>query len=201
MTVDWSRSRLAKTLRTPLARPRTAAVLFAEGRQPWEPSALAVRLVIGLSGLAVMWIPAHHKPVLLLATAVGVGIAASSPARGGAAFAVIAGIGGWFASYGEHGAPPIARVLAFGCALYLLHSSAALAGAVSIRSKLDRVTALRWTRRGLLHLAIAGALAALSYAALAGLHDYASFAVELVGLIGAVGVLAAVAWLFSRSLR
>ncbi|MEO6701678.1 MAG: hypothetical protein ABI140_03675 [Jatrophihabitantaceae bacterium] len=170
-------------------------------RLPWDASAVAVRLVVLLAGVAVLLVPAQPKPIVFPLLVIGLAIAVTSPARGGAAVAVIAGIAGWFACYGTHGAPPVWRVLAFGCALYLLHSSAALAGAVPISARLDRPTALRWARRWLLHVAIAGALAAISYASTSGLPGSASQLAELAGLTGAVLVLGVIGWLFSRSLR
>ncbi|MGI8664606.1 MAG: hypothetical protein ACR2N4_00990 [Jatrophihabitans sp.] len=146
-------------------------------------------------------IPAHPKPILVLATVIGVLLAALSPARSGAALAVLAGIGGWFACYGVHGSPPLGRVLCFAAALYLLHSSTALAAGVALSSRLDRLAAGRWSARCLLHLGIAGALIALSYP-LARLADRIDpQALEIAGACGVVALLAVMVWLFSRSLR
>jgi hypothetical protein len=147
----------------------------------WKPSALAVRLVIVAAGLAVMLVPGHPKPILVLA--------------------MLTGIAGWFAGSGVHGSPSIVRVACFAIALYLLLSSTALAAAVPVRARLEPQAALRWARRWLLHVGLAAAFAALSYGIEASIDGYGSYQIELAGLLGVVAVVGCVVWLFTRSPR
>lgn len=191
-------------------RDRRLAVPFWQGRElisGWEQrrsvsrSALAVRLAVLLSGLLVALAPAHPKPIPVLAILIGTLIAVGSPARAGAAFAVLSGIGGWFACYGEHGSPPVARTLLLATALYLLHSSAALAAAVPLGSRLAAAAALRWAARCLLHLAIAGLLVLLSYGVDGIAGQDAAGLFELAGMLGVVAILTVIVWLFNRTPR
>jgi hypothetical protein len=167
----------------------------------WSRSALAVRLVVLLAGLAVLLIPGEHRLIPIGAVLLGIAIAVISPERGGPALAVAAGIGGWFARYGVHGSPPVLRVLGFGLALYLLVSATALAAAVPLTSRLDGQAARRWALRWLGYVGVAGVFAALSYGIDASLEGYGSYPIELAGLVGAVAVVGCAVWLFSRSPR
>jgi hypothetical protein len=177
---------------------RRVLILDPARVRAWTLSALAVRLVVVLAGLAVLVIPAHHRAVLELALLIGIAIAAASPERGGPALALAAGIAGWFAGSGVHGSPSVVRVLAFALAMYLLLSSTALAGAVPLTSQLESRAALRWSVRWLLNVAVAGVFTAASYGIGAGLEGYGSSQVELLGLLGAVAVVGCAVWLFSR---
>ncbi|HET6210339.1 MAG TPA: hypothetical protein VFD94_08150 [Jatrophihabitans sp.] len=167
----------------------------------WSYSALAVRLVVLLAGLAVLLIPGEHRTIPIAAVVVGIAIAVLSPDRGGPAFAVAAGIGGWFAGFGVHGSPPALRVLGFAFALYLLLSSTALAAAVPLTARLERRAALRWALRWLGYAGVAGLFAAISYGIDASIEGYGSYPVELAGLAGAVAVVGCAVWLFTRSPR
>jgi hypothetical protein len=167
----------------------------------WKLSALAVRFVIVAAGLAVMLVPGHPKPILVLAMLAGIATAATSPDRGGPALALIAGIAGWFAGSGAHGSPSFVRVACFAIALYLLLSSTALAAAVPVRARLEPQAALRWAGRWLLHVGLAAAFAALSYGIEASIDGYGSYQIELAGLLGVVAVVGCVVWLFTRSPR
>jgi hypothetical protein len=164
----------------------------------WTLSALAVRLVVVLAGVAVLLIPAHHRAVLMLALLLGIAIAAFSPDRGGPTLAMAAGVAGWFAGTGVHGSPSVPRVLGFAVAMYLLLSSTALAAAVPVTARLLAPAARRWALRWLLHLGVAGAFAAASYGVEAELSGYGSYQVELAGLLGAVAVVGCAVWLFTR---
>ncbi len=167
-------------------------------RRSMTRSALSVRLAVAISGLAVILVPAHPKPVPVVITAVGVLIATCSPARGGAGLAVLAGIGGWFACYGVHGSPPIGRVVAFAVVLYLLHSSTALAAAVPVGARLYPRAAIEWFLRCLLHLGIAGVLVAIGYPIERAVGGRGSYLIEVGGLLGVVAILGVIVWLFSR---
>jgi hypothetical protein len=167
----------------------------------WTRSALTVRLVVLLAGLAVLLIPGEHRVIPFGAVLLGIVVAVTSPDRGGPALAVAAGIGGWFARYGVHGSPPVLRVLCFAFALYLLLSATALAAAVPLTARLDGQAARRWTLRWLGCAAVAGVFAAISYGVDASLEGYGSYPVELAGLVGAVAVVGCAVWLFTRSPR
>lgn len=176
----------------PAARSALAVV------DSWSRSALAVRLVVLLAGLAVLLIPGEHRTIPIGAVLLGIAIAVISPDRGGPALAVAAGIGGWFAAYGVHGSPPVLRVLGFALALYLLLSSTALAAAVPLTARLDGQAAGRWAARWLGYAGVAGVIAAISYGVDASLQGYGSYQVELAGLLGAVAVVGCAVWLFTR---
>lgn len=167
----------------------------------WTRSALAVRLVVLLAGLAVLLIPGEHRVIPFSAVLLGIAVAVISPDRGGPALAVAAGIGGWFARYGVHGSPPVIRVLCFSFALYLLLSATALAAAVPLTARLDGQAARRWALRWLGYAGAAGVFAALSYGIDASLEGYGSYPIELAGLVGAVAVVGCAVWLFTRSPR
>ncbi|MEO6503112.1 MAG: hypothetical protein ABIQ09_14545 [Jatrophihabitantaceae bacterium] len=154
------------------------------GPPAWRryPSAgLAVRLVILVAGVAVLVIPAEHHPAWTLLTVAGVLVAAGSPDRVGAGLALGSAIGGWLAAYGWHGTPPLAATAAFALALYLLHTSTALAAAVPLGVRLRGPVLRRWLRRCSVELAVAAALAAASYGL--GRPGGAS-GLQLLGLLG-----------------
>ncbi len=164
-------------------------------------SSAALRLVVLLLGVATASLPAHPVPVLVLLTGVGTVLAVCSPARAGAALAMLGGIGGWVGSYGLHASPPAGRVLVFAVVLYLLHSSTALAGAVPASATLDLRTVLRWTRRCLLHLVTAGLLLLLGYLLRTPLRHVDPQLLTVAGVLGVVAILAMTVWLFSRAPR
>lgn len=136
--------------------------LVALGRRP-ESAGLRIRLVIALAGLAVLVIPPEHDPVWTTLTVVGVLVAAGSPRQAGAGLALGAAIGSWFAAYGWGGTPPLADTLPFALALYLLHTSTALAAAVPVGVRLRAEVLRRWLARCLIELAVAAGLGAASY--------------------------------------
>jgi hypothetical protein len=147
--------------------------------------ALAVRVAIALAGIAVMVLPGSPKLFIVAVTACGVAIAATSPARAGAAVAIGGGIAGWLASDGWHGSPSVLRTVAFAGALYVLHSSTALAAAVPLSSRLQPRVALRWARRCLLVVAISAVFVAINYS----LDELAGSGVLLAaGLLGTIAI-------------
>jgi hypothetical protein len=149
--------------------------------------ALVVRVAIALAGIAVIVLPGNPKLLIVMVTACGVAIAATSPARAGADVAMGGAIAGWLASDGWHGSPSVLRAVSFAFALYVLHSSTALAAAVPLSSRLQPRVALRWARRCLLVLAISAVFAAFNYS----LDELAGSGVLTVaGLLGAIAVTA-----------
>ena len=105
------------------------------GRPSWRRyplAGLAVRAVTVLAGLAVLAIPAGSDPVWTVLTVLGVLVAVGSPGQGGAGLALGSAVGGWFAAYGAHGSPPLAATAGYALALYLIHTSTALAAAVPL---------------------------------------------------------------------
>lgn len=123
---------------------------------------LAVRAVTVLAGLAVLAIQPSHDPIWTVATVLGVLVAVASPGQGGAGLALGGAIGGWFAAYWD-GAPSLAATAGYALALYLIHTSTALAAAVPVGIPVRAPVFLRWLRRCLVELAVAAALVAASY--------------------------------------
>lgn len=154
------------------------------GRSAWRrypPAGLAVRLVIVLAGLAVLVIPDERHLAWTLLTAAGVLVAVSSPDRAGPGLALGAAIGSWLAAYGWDVTPPLAATVAFALALYLLHTGTALAAAVPLGVRLRGPVLRRWLRRCSVELAVAAALAAISY----GLgRPGGTSGLQLLGLLG-----------------
>jgi hypothetical protein len=169
----------------PARLPRTGAALPpTPGRSDHRRYLLGgagVRLVILLAGLALLAIPAEPNLVWVVLTVAGVLVAVGSPGQGGAGLALGASIGSWIAAYGWEGAPPLGATVEFALALYLLHTSTALAAAVPLGVQLRAPVLRRWLRRCLLELAVAAALGAASY----GFGRPGSSSVlQLLGLLG-----------------
>jgi hypothetical protein len=161
-------------------------------------AALGVRLAVLLAGLALVEIPARHHPLWIVLTVLGVLVAVTNPARGGAGLALGSAIGGWFAGYGWHGTPPLAPTVGFALALYVLHTGTALAAAAPLSAQLRAPVLSRWLRRCLIELAVAGVLAAASY----GLgRPTNSSALQLLGLLGVLVLIAVPVLLLNRSDR
>lgn len=178
---------------------RLARDLF-DGSRPqhrrYALAALGVRLAVLLAGLALVQIPARHHPLWIVLTCIGVLVAVTNPARGGAGLALGSAIGGWFAGYGWHGTPPLAATVAFALALYVLHTGTALAATVPLSAELRAPVLRRWLRRCLVELAVAAVLAAASY----GLSRPASStALQLLGLLGVLVLIAVPVLLLKRS--
>jgi hypothetical protein len=148
---------------------------------------LAVRVAIVLAGIAVIVLPGHPRPFIVIVTACGVAVAVTSPARAGAAVAIGGAIAGWLAAQGWHGSPSVLRTVSFALALYVLNSSTALAAAVPLSSRLHPRVALRWARRCLLVLAISAVFVTFNYS----LDELAGSGVLIVaGLLGTIAVTA-----------
>lgn len=179
-----------------VSRPRLSLTAVLERRRLWTRSALGVRAVVLACGAATMLVPGHQRMFLLVLTGLGVLVAVGSPARGGAALAIGSAIADWVAGYGLDAAPPVIQTLGLAAALYLLHSSTALAAAVPLRCELRAAPVLGWIRRSALHLAVGGLFAAASYT-VGRLPS--SPALDLAALIGAVALIALVVLLFSRT--
>ncbi len=161
----------------------------------YPPAGLAVRLVIVLAGVAVLAIPAERHLVWASLTVAGVLVAATSPERAGAGLALGAAIGSWLAAYGVHGTPPLASTAAFALALYLLHTSTALAAAIPLSARLRGPVLSRWLRRCSVQLAVAAVLGAASHGL--GRPDSSS-ALHLLGLLGVLLLVAVPALLLNR---
>jgi hypothetical protein len=176
---------------------RTGRYLLRNPRQHRYPLVgLSIRLVTLLAGLALLAIPAEHYLAWTVLLVAGVLVAIASPDQGGAGLALGAAIGSWFAGYGWHGSPPLAATAGFALALYLLHTSTALAAAVPLSAQLRGPVLRRWLRRCLLELAVAAALAAASY----GLgRPGSSSALQLLGLLGALALVGVPVLLLQRS--
>jgi hypothetical protein len=167
----------------------------------WTRSALLIRLVQVLAGVAVLLLAPHVRLLVVVWLLLGLLIAVLSPSRSGQAVAVGAGIAGWVFGYGAHGSPPVVRVLAFALALFLLHDATTLAATVPLAAELRREALLAWLRRSGLALLVAGLLTLVVYGVGTLVNFTTSYPLVLAGLLGIVTALCVTAWLFSRSLR
>jgi hypothetical protein len=111
-----------------------------------------------------------------------------------AAPAVVLGVmvAEWLIAYGLRGSPPVGRTIALAADLYLVHTVAALCGALPPTAKLDDQLLVRWSGHVALTAVASAVLIGVGYAVgqLPG-----SLTLELVGLIGAVIVVAVPVWL------
>jgi hydrogenase/urease accessory protein HupE len=172
-------------------------------RNPERPEPLrypvagvGIRLASVLAGLGVLAIPPAHDLIWTSLIVIGVLIAVASPDQAGAGLALGASIGSWFAAYGWDGTPPLAATAGFALALYLLHTSTALAAAVPLGVQLRAPVLYRWLRRCLVELAVAAVLAAASFAL--GRPDSSS-ALLLLGLVGVLVLVGIPVLLLHRS--
>jgi hypothetical protein len=188
-------------MRPPPELVRLIRDLFDSGRPEHRRYALAafgVRLAMLLAGLALVELPARHHPLWVILTSIGALVAVINPAGAGAGLALGSAIGGWFAGFGWHGAPPLAATVGFALSLYVLHTATALAAAVPLSTQLRAPVLGRWSRRCLLELAVAGVLAATSY----GLGRPAgSDLLQLLGLLGVLVLIGVPVLLLNRSER
>jgi hypothetical protein len=149
---------------------------------------LGVRVVMVLAGLALLAIPASHNAFWTALTVLGVLVAVGSPSQAGAGLAFGGAIGGWLNGYGWQATPPLAATAAFAFALYLLHTSTALAAAVTLRVRLQPVVLRRWLQRCLVELAVAAVLGTLSYGFSRPDGSNALVLLGLAGVLVLVGV-------------
>jgi hypothetical protein len=133
-------------------------------------------------------IPPAHDPVWTTLSVIGVLVAVGSPRQAGAGLALGAGIGSWLAAYGLDGSPPLSSTVSIAFALYLLHTSTALAAAVPLRVQLQPVVLRRWLRRCLVELAVAAVLGAVSYGFSRPGGSNALMLLGLAGVLVLVGV-------------
>jgi len=132
-------------------------------RKQWQRSAWLVRLAQLVAGLAVLLLTPHARPLLTVVMLLGLLGAMVSPARTGQLIVLAAGIAGWVFGYGPHGSPPVARVLAFAVALFLLHDSTSLASTVPLTAELRPEALFGWLRRSAVTLLVAGVLIGVVY--------------------------------------
>jgi len=192
--------RLSFADRLPLAASRRAMPVLAERKQ-WQRSAWLVRLAQLVAGLAVLLLMPHARLLLTVIMLLGLLGAVVSPARTGQLIVLAAGIAGWVFGYGPHGSPPVARVLAFAVALFLLHDSTSLASTVPLTAELRPEALFGWLRRSAVTLLVAGVLIGVVYGVGALVSYRSSYPLVLAGLLGITATLGVAAWLFSRSLR
>jgi hypothetical protein len=157
---------------------------------------LAPRLAILLAGLALLLIASGMPRLWSALLLIGLLVAVISPGRGGAGLAVGAAIAGWLGSSGAHSAPAVIPTVSFAAALYLLHTSAALAGVLPLTADASAAVLVRWLRRCVPQLAVAAVLIWLSY--LLNQPDVPQ-ALELAGLFGAVVLIGVPVALLNRS--
>jgi hypothetical protein len=165
-------------------------------RRRYPLAALGVRLVTVLAGVAVLAIPAEYHLWWTWLTVAGVLVALVSPDRAGAGLALGAAIGNWLAAYGWQATPPLASTAGFALALYLLHTSTALAAALPLSAQLRGPVLRSWLGRCLVELAVAAVLAAASY----GLgRPGGTSTLHLLGLLGVLVLVGIPVLLLHRS--
>jgi len=191
---------LATDRRALLHRRVPLVPVLAEQRR-WTRSALIVRLVQLIAGLAVLLLLPDLRTLIVVAMLFGLALAVTRPAHTGKFIAMGVGIAGWVLGYDSHASPPVLKVLAFALALFVLHDSTSLAATVPMGATLRREAALGWLRRSGLALLLAGLLTAVVYGAGALLDLTTSYPLEVAALFGIVATLAVAGVLFSRSLR
>lgn len=138
--------------------------------QPWA-SVSGVLTVIGLLALlGSLLVPDSSAPAVVL----GVMVAE------------------WLIAYGLRGSAPAGRTIALAADLYLVHTVAALCGALPPTAKLEDQLLVRWSGHVALTAVASAAVIGIGYAVgqLPG-----SLTLELVGLVGAVVVVAVPVWL------
>jgi len=194
-------SRLVVGGRGAIGDTRLRLVPVWSQRRNWQRSALLVRVAQLLAGAAVLLATPDLRPFEIALVLLGLLLAVLSPGRTGPAVALLAGALGWVFGYGDHGSPPIGRLIAFTVALYLLHETTTLAGITPLTAVLRPELARRWLRRTVVSLAVAAVLSGLLYALRGGLRYTNGYPLEIAGVAGVVLVLGVAAWLFSRSLR
>jgi hypothetical protein len=179
MTVWAERlARLINTLRAmPAAQLLLRAVLVIVGviavlllDQPWESGAgfMAVVALIGL--IATLVIPDSSAPGFTM---------------GALVFA-------WVLAYGLRGDPPVANTVGLAVALYLLHTGAALAGAMPPTARPDGQLIVRWCTQASVTVVASAAVVGIGYGVgrLQG-----SLTLELLGLAGALLLVVTPVWL------
>lgn len=155
-------------LRAVLAIVGVAGVLLLD--QPWGSGAgfMAVVALLGLVGTVVM--PDSVAPGFTM---------------GALAFA-------WLLAYGLHGDPPVANTVGLAAALYLLHTGAALAGAMPPTARPDGQLIVRWCTQVSVTLVASAVVIGIGYGVgrLQG-----SLTIELLGMAGVLLLVVTPVWL------
>lgn len=153
-------------------------------------AAVAVRGTVLLAGLALVLLPPPHSYVLTGLSVVGVLAAVAAPEVVGSGPASIAFVIDWLTATGWHDQPGLARTIAAGVALYVLHVSTSLAACLPVGVRVGAGVVRAWVS----HCALPVAAAALIVAIDLALPRRSGTALaELAGLVGVVAVAAAVA--------
>jgi len=181
--------------------PRAVLVPVFRERRQWRLPAFLIRVVQLLAGAALLLLAPGSRPLVVIVMLVGLFGAVVSPTRTGPAIALGAGIAGWIWGYGPHGSPPVLQVLAFALAMFVLQDASALASTVPMTAELRPEALHGWLWRSAVALLVAAVLIAVVYGVSALVSFHTSYPLEVGGLFGVIAVLAAGAWLFSRSLR
>ncbi len=185
----------------PVQRQITYVREFRENSRSWSRSALTVRLVQLVAGIAVFALPAHRGPWSGAILGLGLLVAVASPARNGQALVLIGAVLGWIDLSHVHTHPTVARVLLFAVALFALHSATTLAAMVPMACQLRRATWQHWLRRCAWTLTISAPLIGCVYGIDAITAGVTSDTLQFIGLIGVLLViLVGTAW-FTRRLR
>lgn len=155
-------------LRVVLAVVGVVAVLLLN--QPWATGAgfMAVLALMGLA--ATIMVPDTIAPGFTM---------------GALAFA-------WLLGYGLHGDPPVVNTVGLAVALYLLHTGAALAGAMPPTARPDGQLVVRWCAQASVTLVASAVVIGIGYGVgrLQG-----SLTLEMLGLAGVLLLVVTPVWL------
>lgn len=184
------------------ARPRTIAFVpnWRDGRD-WQASAIAVRLVQVIAGVAVFLLPQHHHTICDLLLILGLAVAVISPARNGPGLALIGGLSSWVFSGGVDHHPPLDRVLPFALAVFVLWSATALAAIAPLDCIIRPELRRHWLRQSGLGVLASAVLIGLVYAVDAVTSGPTTAPLQFAGTLGVLAVVAVGAVLFTRMSR
>lgn len=107
---------------------------------------VAIRAVVLICGLALLFLPGALHPVPVLVTAVGLVAALVAPRTVGVSVLSLGFVAGWLGAAGWAHALPIARTIPAAVALYVAHVSTALAAATPVGARIEPDVIIRWLR-------------------------------------------------------
>lgn len=170
-------------------------------RATWSRSALLVRLVQVVAGIAVFLLPEHHHTICDVLVVLGLLTAVVSPARNGQGLVLIGAVWSWVLGDGIHTVPPLARVLAFTLALFVLWNATTLASTSPLNCVIRPELVRHWLYRSGTALAVSAALIGLVYLVGSSTSGATTPGLQLAGVVGVLVIVAVGATLFTRMLK
>ncbi len=173
-----------------------AVVGAARTLRAMPPIQFALRAGVLLTGAIAALLPQQQfvggLAVLIVVALLGALMAAVAPETPGAAIALVMVAVLWIVAYGLHGAPSIALTTGLAADLYVFHTLTALCAAMPATARIDPEVLVRWSRHGLVTLAVSAVVAAIAFVLprLTG-----SLPLELAGLLAVIALTAVPVWL------